>query len=303
MSLDLVRAAKHVRQHAGRTFVVKIGGACLAKPRHIRRVAEQLACVHALGARLVIVHGAGPQANAAQRALGEEPTFVDGRRVTTPTAMQALSESTAALSAALTEALATHGATATTLNDCASATKRAPMQTSSGTVDFGLVGDIASVDTQAITQALETDTIPLIAPPVPDGSGGTLNVNADLLAAQLATNLGASKLVLLTSTAGILADPSDPHSAISVLSLAELLAQRADGSVAGGMHVKTAAIEAAMAGGVERVHVVSGMDEDSLLVELYTNQGAGTLILAEGNAPADAGAKVDADADAEEVTA
>lgn len=288
MSLDLVRAAKHVRQHAGRTFVVKIGGACLAKPRHIRRVAEQLACVHALGARLVIVHGAGPQANAAQRALGEEPTFVDGRRVTTPTAMQALSESTVALSAALTEALATRGATATTLNDCASATKRAPMQTSSGTVDFGLVGDIASVDADAVNQALNAGTIPLVAPPVPDSSGGVLNVNADLLAAQLATKLGASKLVLLTSTAGVLADPSDPHSAISVLSLAELLAQRADGSVAGGMHVKTAAIEAAMAGGVERVHVVSGMDEDSLLVELYTNQGAGTLILAEGNAPADA---------------
>ena len=93
--------------------------------------------------------------------------------------------------------------------------------------------------------------------------------------------LGAAKLVLLTSTAGVLADPADPHSAISVLSLSELLARRTDGSVAGGMHVKSSAIEAAMAGGVERVHVVSGMDEDSLLVELYTNQGAGTLILAE----------------------
>jgi acetylglutamate kinase len=106
-------------------------------------------------------------------------------------------------------------------------------------------------------------------------------VNADLLAAELAVGLGAAKLVLLTSAAGVLADPSDPHSAISVLSLPELLEQREDGTVAGGMHVKTSAIEAAMRGGVERVHVVNGMDEDSLLVELYTNQGAGTLILAE----------------------
>lgn len=155
------------------------------------------------------------------------------------------------------------------------------MQTSEGEVDFGLVGDIQSVDTDAVKGALDEGVIPLVAPPIPDGSGGHLNVNADLLAAELAIGLGAAKLVLLTSAAGVLADPTDPNSAISVLSLSELLEQRKEGTVAGGMHVKTSAIEAAMKGGVERVHVVNGMDEDSLLVELYTNQGAGTLILAE----------------------
>lgn len=281
MSLDLVRAAEHVRQHQGRTFVVKIGGACLAKPRHIRRIATQLACVHALGARLVVVHGAGPQANEEQRALGEEPVFVDGRRVTTPTALKALSESTAKLSAALTEALEAQGSKACTLKECATATKRQPMETSQGVIDFGLVGDLSGVDSDAVTAALDAGQIPLIAPPVQDANGDFLNVNADLLAAQLAAGLHAAKLLLLTSASGVLADPSDPHSAISALSLSDLLARRAQGSIAGGMHVKTSAIELAMTGGVERVHVVSGMDEDSLLVELYTNHGAGTLILAE----------------------
>jgi len=281
MSLDLIRAAKHVRQHQGKTFVVKVGGACLAKPRYVRRVAEQLACVHALGARLVVVHGAGPQANEAQRALGEEPIFIDGRRVTTPVALRALTESTAELSSALRDALDAQGSAATSLSDCASATKRAPMETSEGEVDFGLVGDVANVDAATVSERLDDGVIPLVAPPVSDGNGGLLNVNADLLAAELATGLGAAKLVLLTSAAGVLADPNDPHSAISVLSLDDLLARRSTGSVAGGMHVKTAAIETAMSGGVERVHVVNGMDEDSLLVELYTNQGSGTLILAE----------------------
>jgi len=281
MSLDLVRAAEHVRQHQGRTFVVKVGGACLAKPRYIRRVAEQLACVHALGARLVVVHGAGPQANDGQRALGEEPVFVDGRRITTPAALEALTTSAKELSLALSEALEARGSDTVLFSDCANATKRPPMETSEGMIDFGLVGDIASVDAEAVKQKLDEGLIPLVAPPAPDGSGGSLNVNADLLAAQFATSLGAAKLVLLTSAAGVLADPTDPHSAISVLSLADLLARRTDGSVAGGMHVKTAAIETAMSGGIERVHVVNGMDEDSLLVELYTNQGAGTLILAE----------------------
>mgnify|MGYP001231712077 CR=1 FL=1 len=281
MSLDLIRASAHVRQHQGKTFVVKVGGACLAKPRHVRRVAEQLACVHALGARLVVVHGAGPQANECQRALGEEPVFVDGRRVTTPAALDALTQSTSALSEALKEALEARGSVASAATSSAVATKRAPMQTSEGEVDFGLVGDIQSVDTDAVKGALDEGVIPLVAPPIPDGSGGHLNVNADLLAAELAIGLGAAKLVLLTSAAGVLADPTDPNSAISVLSLSELLEQRKEGTVAGGMHVKTSAIEAAMKGGVERVHVVNGMDEDSLLVELYTNQGAGTLILAE----------------------
>jgi acetylglutamate kinase len=281
VSLDLIRASAHVRQHQGKTFVVKVGGACLAKPRHIRRVAEQLACVHALGARLVVVHGAGPQANECQRALGEEPVFVDGRRVTTPAALDALTQSTSALSAALKEALEARGSVASAATSSAVATKRAPMQTSEGEVDFGLVGDIQSVDADAVKGALDEGVIPLVAPPIPDGSGGHLNVNADLLAAELAVGLGAAKLVLLTSAAGVLADPTDPNSAISVLSLSELLEQRKEGTVAGGMHVKTSAIEAAMKGGVERVHVVNGMDEDSLLVELYTNQGAGTLILAE----------------------
>jgi len=281
MSLDLIRASAHVREHQAKTFVIKVGGACLAKPRYIQRVAEQLACVHALGARLVVVHGAGPQANECQRSLGEEPVFVDGRRVTTPAALEALTMSTSALTEALKVALEARGSVASAAINCASATKRPPMQTSEGEVDFGLVGDIQSIDAGSVKAALDEGVIPLVTPPVPDGSGGQLNVNADLLAAELAVGLGAAKLVLLTSAAGVLADPTDPHSAISVLSLGELLEQREEGSIAGGMHVKTSAIETAMRGGVARVHVVNGMDEDSLLVELYTNQGAGTLILAE----------------------
>ena len=130
-----------------------------------------LAAAVADGARVVVVHGAGPQANEEQRALGEEPNFVDGRRVTTPTALEALTASTASLSNALSEALESQGSSAVVLTECALATKRPPMKTSQGVVDFGLVGDLTLVDTDAVCAELNAGKIPLIAPPVRGPSG------------------------------------------------------------------------------------------------------------------------------------
>jgi acetylglutamate kinase len=121
----------------------------------------------------------------------------------------------------------------------------------------------------------------VVCPPAGDGAGGFLNVNADLTAAALAVALGAAKLVMLTGAPGILSNPNDPASLLSALSLAELDSLEEAGALKGGMRVKSAAIRAALYGGVGRVHVVSGGDEHSLLQELYTNKGAGTLVTRE----------------------
>lgn len=288
MTLELLRAIDHVRLHRGKVMVFKVGGACLQKAQAIDRICRQVAAAQAFGARPVLVHGGGPQTSELQRLMGEEPRMVDGRRVTSETALSALRMSLIGeLNGDLVARLARHGARAfgSAASSCVRATRRPPMKTSEGPVDFGLVGDVTHVDPRALRALLEADSIPVLGPPAADGEGGFLNVNADLLAAEIAIALGAHKLVLLTSASGIQSDPAQPASVVSTMTLADLRRLRAAGAVVDGMHVKSKAIERALEGGVPRVHVVSGMDEDSLLVELYTNQGAGTLVTLERDAP------------------
>jgi acetylglutamate kinase len=298
---DLFRAAPHVRLHRGRTFVIKAGGGTIAKASAIRQFARQVAVVHALGARVVVVHGGGPQTDALQRMLGEEPRMVDGRRVTTTTAMRALRMATAGeLNGEVVASLVAEGAPAIGVSGASAgvllAKRRAPTRTSEGVVDFGEVGDIQSVDPAPLLALMDKGYIPVVCPPAGDGGGGFLNVNADLTAAALAVALGAAKLVMLTGAPGILSNPTDASSLLSALSMAELDSLEEAGALKIGMRVKAAAIRAALYGGVGRVHVVSGSDEQALLQELYTNKGAGTLVTREPEKAPEGAADVNADA-------
>lgn len=284
--IDLYTAAPYVRLHRGRTLVVKVGGSTLSKPRLRRALARQLACISAFGARLVVVHGGGPQTSEVQRMLGEEPRLVDGRRVTSPTGLRALRWATAGelngdlaaeLEAAGTRAVGLVGASGGLLT----ARRRPPRETSEGVVDFGEVGDVVATDPGVIRTLCDADIVPIVCPPAGDGEGGFLNVNADLAAAHLACALDASKLVLVTDMPGILTDRGDPQSLLSALSLAQLDELERGGSFEAGMRVKSAAIRMALERGIERVHVVSGTSPDALVGELYTTQGTGTLVTLE----------------------
>ena len=291
MTLDLIRSSVFVRQHAGCTFVLKVGGACLARPRRLRALAQQVAVVQALGSRVLLVHGGGPQVSARQAAAGETPRKVDGRRVTTPVALGALKDCALELGEQLVAALVEAGASASRLDavatGCVKAVRRAPVMTGEGVVDFGLVGDVCGVDSVAIEGALERSGIVVLAPPVQESAataGEGLNVNADTVAAEVAVALGARKLILATDTTGILADPADSNSAIGAMTLDELNGYAAVGVLSGGMAVKAGAVERALAAGVERVHLIDGRREDGLLVELYTAHGSGTLVTLEHQA-------------------
>jgi acetylglutamate kinase len=146
----------------------------------------------------------------------------------------------------------------------------------------------------ALEALLQAGIVPVVAPPASDGKGGFLNVNADVAAAEIAIALGAEKLVLLTDVPGILRDVNDAHSLVSALSAADLAALIESGALNGGMRVKATAIQRALAGGVGRVHVVSGTEPEALLRELYTTQGAGTLVTLEPEAAPEASAERDA---------
>jgi acetylglutamate kinase len=164
--------------------------------------------------------------------------------------------------------------------------KRPPVQlrADSAPVDFGYVGDIDAVDTTVLKKLLDNGLMPVVSPLSADESGTLLNINADTVAAALGAALGAEKLILCTGTPGILGSATDPGSLISYTDLAGLARLRESGQIADGMLPKARAIEDAIRGGVRRVHVVSYRSPEGILGEVFTNEGTGTLIVADVNA-------------------
>ncbi len=146
-------------------------------------------------------------------------------------------------------------------------------------MDYGFVGDIEAIDSSVLRTQLENGLLPVVSPLSADAGGTLLNINADTVAAALATSLGAAKLVLATGAPGILEDRSNPSSLVSYVDLAGLERMERAGSLADGMLPKARAIEAAIRGGVPRVHVISYKVPDSLLLEIFTNEGTGTLVV------------------------
>jgi acetylglutamate kinase len=290
--IDLVKAAPYVRRHRGKVFVIKIGGACLARPGLRHALAKEIALVELLGSRVVIVHGSGPQTDQLQEQLGEVPHKIGGRRVTSALGLRALRQATVGeLNGDLAAALTTAGADAVGLaagtGGILVARKREPVVTEHGVVDFGEVGDVTSVNTDPLSALLDAGVVPVLSPPAADGRGGFLNVNADIAAAHIAVALGAEKLVLVTSTPGILTAAEDPDSLASTLTRTQLAELECEGSLRDGMRVKASAIQLALEGGVPLVHVVSGLVPGALLGELYTTNGTGTLITADPGAVAE----------------
>jgi acetylglutamate kinase len=158
--------------------------------------------------------------------------------------------------------------------------RRRPPETRDGeTVDYGFVGDLVSSNTAVLRDLLEKGYLPVVSPLSADQDGTILNVNADTAAARLARELGATKLLLVVGVPGILRDPEDPGSLVSYTDLAGLDALEKNGSLRGGMLPKAASIRDALLGGVERVHVLSSRVADSLLREVFTNEGSGTLVV------------------------
>ena len=158
------------------------------------------------------------------------------------------------------------------------ASRRPPQRIDGERVDFGEVGLVDHVEAEVLHGLLHSEFVPVLSLPASDGLGGFLNVNADLAAAHVAAALGARKLVLATAAEGILSHANDPNSLCSNLTVEQLDALESEGGLQGGMLVKAAAIRLALEGGVERVHVVSGLRDGALIGELYTAHGTGTLI-------------------------
>ncbi len=284
----LKAALPYVRLYRGKPFVLKLGGASCADRTRMFELAHELATLRELGLEIVVVHGGGPQTTALSRELGLEPRQVGGRRVTCPRTLDiAVMTLNGSVNTALLAACRAAGLAAIGLSGidaaCVRARRRAPAVVrdagAESVVDFGLVGDIVAVDGGVLGKLLAAGFLPVLAPLAADDQGQVLNVNADSVAAAVAKAIGAQKLVFMTEAPGILEDPGDPTSLISYTDIAGLERLVARGLAEGGMMPKVEAITDALRGGVPRVHVISSTRPDSLLEELFTNEGAGTLIV------------------------
>jgi acetylglutamate kinase len=286
---SLRSAAPYIRMYKGKTFVVKAGGGVFADAAAVRGLIEQIAILHYFGVRVVFVHGGGPQLTEVTQALGVPTQMVQGRRVTDQKAIDATSmvlnglinTKLLALCREINiDAVGISGVDAGLIQ----AHKRGPVNVDGQTVDYGFVGDIDRVDTSVLTKLLDNGLMPIVSPLSADENGTLLNINGDTVAAAIGAALNAEKLMLCTGAPGILERVDDPSSIISYTDLAGLKRLREEKKIVDGMLPKAKAIEDALRGGVRRVHVMSYKSPEGILAEVFTNEGAGTLVVADINA-------------------
>jgi len=283
----LKHAAPYIRMFKRKIFVLKAGGEVFSSAESTRNLIEQIAILHQVGIGVVLVHGGGQQSTELAEALGISSKFIQGRRVTDDrslevSAMVLNGKINTDILAACREvdlpAVGISGVDAGLIR----AHRRPPVEVAgyeNGPVDFGYVGDIDSVDAEVLCAQIDNGFVPIISPLSADASGTLLNINADTVAAALASAIHAEKLILITGAPGILEDLHDAGSLVSYVDLSGLQRLRNEGCLGEGMLPKASAIEAAIKGGVHRVHVISHKLPDTLLLEVFTNEGTGTLVV------------------------
>lgn len=278
----------YLRAFHGSLFVVKLGGEVCAG-NYLDNIAEQISLLCHVGIKVIVVHGGGPQMNALLAQLGIQRRMINGRRITDDATLHAAklvyagelnTNVVAALSRWGTRAVGLTGADCRLLH----AERRPPvdMKDESGrtvTVDFGHVGDIVSVNNKIVGTLVDDNAVPVICSLGIDAEGNVLNVNADTIASRVAQSVKAKKLVLMSNVPGILQDPKNPASLISYADTETLEGLVADGTISGGMLPKVQACLEAVRNGVARTHVIDGTRPDSLLTEIFINEGCGTMIV------------------------
>ena len=288
--LLLKQALPYFRRHKGQTFVIKLGGEIAARPEALESLAEDLSLLMHVGIRFVLVHGGGPQASELSRRLGHETTMVEGRRVTDADTLDVAKMVFAGkINVDILSALRVQGVRAVGLSgvdaDILRAVKRQPTEVKdeatgeTRVVDYGFVGDVTHVDSSVLSMLMEQGYVPVLSSLCSDDTGGILNINADTVASVIARDLKAAKLISLTTVPGVLRDLDDPDSLVPVLTADEVEQAFADGILSAGMKPKVTALVDAVNDGVERGHILSGIEPSALLLELFTKVGAGTLIV------------------------
>ena len=276
----LIEALPWLAQYAGRTVVIKYGGNAMTDESLKRAFAEDIVFLRRVGVKPVVVHGGGPQISSMLKRLDIASEFRGGLRVTTPEAMDVVRMVLVGqVGRELVNLINQHGAFAVGMSgeDGGLFTaKRRGLVVDDEEIDLGLVGDVKSVDPASILDLIDAGRIPVVATVAPDVEGQVHNVNGDTAAAALAVALGAKRLVMLTNVAGVYANYPDEESVITQISTAEVRAMLP--SLDAGMIPKMEACVRAVEGGVTSATVIDGRIPHCLLLEIFTDEGVGTMV-------------------------
>jgi acetylglutamate kinase len=279
----LIEALGWIRQFRDKVVVIKMGGSIIDHGDTLRHLLLDILFMETVGVRPVVIHGGGARINSAMEQAGIKPRFVQGRRYTDDATLEivekVLAEETNQYLADQFEKI---GGRAMTLNFQSAPVlfgKRLTLKGEAGEeVDLGHVGEVTSIDRLVIDNLCYAGQVPFIPSMCLDEQGRKLNVNADTAATRLAIDLNAEKLVFLSDIPGVLADPADPDSLISWLNAERAAELIAAGKISGGMIPKVEACLDTVRHGVKKVHIVDGRARHSLLLEVYTTKGIGTVI-------------------------
>ncbi|MGN0905841.1 MAG: acetylglutamate kinase [Bullifex sp.] len=275
----LIEAIPYIRKFRGTTVVIKYGGSAMVDASLKKAVITDIAMLKFLGLRPVVVHGGGKEISALLKRMGKESVFIDGLRVTdSETADVAEMVLSGSIGKSLVKDLEAVGIHACSINGKDGNTFTASKKVDEKGRDLGFVGQIDKIDTTLMDTLMDAGFVPVISPIGTDKEGNTYNINADYAASAVAGALNAQKLVFMTDVDGIMRDKDDPESLIKKLSRDEALSLIADGTINGGMIPKTECCLDALEKGVKSVHVLDGRIPHSILLEIFTEDGIGTML-------------------------
>ncbi len=275
----LTQALPYIKQYSGKIVVIKYGGNAMVSDQLKSAVMEDIVLLSTVGIKVVLVHGGGPEINEVLEKIGKEPKFIGGLRYTDRETMDVVQMVLAGkVNKGLVQLIEQNGGRAIGLCGLDGGMIKAVKM--KGEHDLGLVGDITSVDVTLIRNCLDSGTIPVIAT-IAAGEDGeeVYNINADIAAAQIAASLGAEKFVLMTDVRGLLADKDNEDSLISVVNVSDVPRLKRQGIIKGGMIPKVDCCVEAVRRGVKRTHIIDGRIEHSILIEMLTDEGIGTMFL------------------------
>ena len=276
----LSEALPYIQRFANKRIVIKYGGSAMADKTLQNAVFRDLALLSSVGVQIVVVHGGGPEINHWLEKLGIKPVFLDGLRITDTETMDVVEMVlTGRVNKQIVSGINNHGRLAVGLSGIDGGLIEARTL---GDGSHGLVGEVAKVNTKLLSPLLEKGYVPVISSVANSSDGRSHNINADTVSGELAAALGAEKLILLTDTPGILRNENDPSSLIEKIRLSEARELIDKGIVKAGMKPKVECCIRSLAQGVNAAHIIDGRTPHSLLLEVFTDAGIGTMVMGRG---------------------
>lgn len=279
----LIEAIPYIKSFTGKTVVIKYGGSAMVNEKIRELMMKDIAFLKLLGIQIVLVHGGGPFINESLKKFNKEPEFKEGLRVTDTETMEVVEM---VLSGKINKEIVNDiqkvGIKSVGISGKDAMTLKAKKLMTNG-LDLGFVGEIEEVDTSLIDSLISSDFLPVIAPVGRDEEGNTYNINADYAAVAIASALNSQKLVFVTDVSGVMADVDDSNSLITQMNVREARENIKSGVISGGMIPKVECCIDAVENGVETVHIIDGRVEHSLLLEIFTQEGIGTMFKKNGD--------------------